>query len=374
MYMTVDGRGGYYVRSPFKKVPERYGADARKVAIEAALLLAELVERERRAALLDTGKPTIGLLVDRYLDDKVPFMPWKQGTRVNNVAKLKRIRKELGHRLIERTDSIFLNDWLESFVDKADTWMKWRYVFILLWKHALFRKWAVERNEGEHIPERSISLVIESNQKDRQPLSVEGLNAIRARAPPWLQLAMDISLLTLQGRNEVVHMRFKDFRGGFLFVIREKVNAKSDAGFIKIRLTVEIEAFKSRGLLMNKTASPYVVHYAPQRHQRDVEGKKGKHWTFVIPNYLTNAFAEARDASGFYDHLTADEKPSFHEVRGLGARRYEALGVPKEVISALMTHSDPKTTDIYLKGGVQALSDSNYITVAAPLTLAAMLG
>ena len=372
MYVTPDGRGGYFVRSPFKKSPQRI-RDL-KAACEASALLVELVERERRADLLDAGKPTIGLLVDRYLDDKVPFMPWKKGTRTNNVAKLKRIRKELGHRLIERTDSIFLNDWLESFVDKADTWMKWRYVFILLWKHALFRKWAAARNEGEHIPERSISLVIEANQKERQPLTIEGFKAIHAHAPPWLQLAMEVSLLTLQGRNEVVHMRFKDFRDGFLFVIREKVNSKSDAGFIKIRLTTEIEALKSRGLLMNKTASPFVVHYAPERHRRDVEGKKGKHWTFVIPNYLTNAFADARTACGFYAHLEENQLPTFHEVRGLGSRLYEALGVPREAIAALMSHSDAKTTDIYLKGGVKALRDSNYIAVEAPLTLAAMLG
>jgi len=73
MYMTVDGHGGYYVRSPFKKVLSRY--KDREAAIEAAMLLAELVERERQACLLDAGKPTIAGLVDRFIADRVQFMP-----------------------------------------------------------------------------------------------------------------------------------------------------------------------------------------------------------------------------------------------------------------------------------------------------------
>ena len=370
-YVTPDGRGGYFVRSPFKKSPQRI--KDRQAAFEASQLLVELVERERRAALLDTGKPTIGLLVDRYVQDQLPFMPWKKGTRVNNVAKLNRIQRELGNRLIERTDALALNEWLKSFCDKADTWMKWRYMLILLWNFALLHQWA-KRNEAEHIPERSVSLVIESNHKERMPLTVEGFQAIRECAPPWLQLAMDLSLLTLQGRSEVLNMRFKDFRDGFLFVIREKVNVKSDAAFIKIRMTSDMEALKSQALLMNKTASPYVVHHVPERHKRDVDGRKGKHWTYVIPNYLTNAFADARAASGFYAHLQDEQMPTFHEVRGLGARRYEALGVPKEMISALMSHAHEKTTEIYLKGGIKALRDSNYLAVEAPVTLASLLG
>jgi integrase len=369
--MTVDGHGGYYVRSPFKKVPSRY--KDREAAIEAAMLLAELVERERQARLLDAGKPTIAGLVDRFIADRIQFMPWKKGTLTNNVAKLKLIRKELGYRLVERTDAIFLNDWLAARCEKADTFMKWRYILVLLWKFALFHEW-VTVNSAENVPERSTSLVIDANAKDRQPLDVAGYKSIYAVAAPWLQLAMDLSLLTLQGRSEVINLRHADFRDGYAFVIREKVNAKSDAAFIRIKITPELEKLKSRSLLLDNTVSPFLVHRAPDsRKRRDLESKKGKHWTWVIPNYLTNAFADARDQSGYYAHLADNEQPSFHEIRGLGSRLYEAYGIAEEAITKLMSHADSKTTEIYLKGGAKALRDTDYVPVEAPLTLSEML-
>jgi hypothetical protein len=48
-------------------------------------------------------------------------------------------------------------------------------------------------------------------------------------------------------------------------------------------------------------------------------------------------------------------------------------GVSKDTISALMTHSNPKTTAIYPDAGVGVLSDADYVTVEAPLTLAQLL-
>ena len=38
-----------------------------------------------------------------------------------------------------------------------------------------------------------------------------------------------------------------------------------------------------------------------------------------------------------------------------------------------MTHSDPKTTEIYLERGVEGLTPEHYRTVAAPMALASVL-
>jgi hypothetical protein len=75
------------------------------------------------------------------------------------------------------------------------------------------------------------------------------------------------------------------------------------------------------------------------------------------------------------EHLKPGERPSFNEIRGLGARTYkDLLGVEEGGIQILMAHADPKTTDLYLQGGKKALRDDNYVTVEAGLTLAQMLG
>ena len=43
------------------------------------------------------------------------------------------------------------------------------------------------------------------------------------------------------------------------------------------------------------------------------------HCTSVTPNYLSNEFSKARDAAHAYDHIPATERPTFHEIRALGA-------------------------------------------------------
>jgi hypothetical protein len=370
-YMTVDGdRGGFLVRNPLTGNKKRFADE--QTARTVALRLAEFVQKERQAQLVDVGRPTINGLVEKWRTDQLPFMPWKAGTKTNYHAKLNRIQKEMGHRLVARTDSIFLTDWLSSFCHTADTYNKWRFALVLLFRFAVSRKY-VAVNEAEAVIERSNSLVIEANQKVRRPLDLSGYKAIYQHAPEWLQVAMDLALVTLQGRSEICNMRHSDFREGFLFVIREKTSNAADAAFIKIRVTDDIKALRQRALHLDNILSPFVVHRKPERRLREVEDAK-EHWTYIRPDYLTKAFAKARSAAGVYNHYRDEEQPTFHEIRGLGSRRCKERGMENAAIKILMAHAEEKTTLIYLKGGEKALRDSDYVTVEAPLTLQEMLG
>jgi len=67
--------------------------------------------------------------------------------------------------------------------------------------------------------------------------------------------------------------------------------------------------------------------------------------------------------------LDAPQRPSFHEIKGLGGRVYEEFGMSKDDIQRLMTHADKKTTEIYLDKGPDALTDDDYVTVKAPMRL-----
>ena len=81
-----------------------------------------------------------------------------------------------------------------------------------------------------------------------------------------------------------------------------------------------------------------------------------------------------RDGTHHYDQQEPRQRPTFHEVRGLGSRLYEARGVPRNEIQALMTHSSAKTTKIYLEGGAQGLTIDDYVAVQAPLTVKELIG
>jgi enterobacteria phage integrase len=374
-YMTVDERGGYYVRNPLTGKKRRFSDEA--TAREAAALLAKWVEQERQARLLDAGRPRIAGLVDAWGRDRMQFEPWDTGTCKQMLIRMRRIRRELGGRAINQTDRMFLEDWLNSFCSRADVFNKWRYALILLWKFAESRKLA-DICEPEKIEPRSTSKKIPVNRKRRRQLDLEGFKAIHAQAPDWLQLAMEQSLVTLQARQEVCSMRHADYRDGYLFVIRDKVSGDTDMAFIKIRLTPELDEFRRRSLKLDDTASPYLIHRKPQRERREwIEGKP--HWTYVNPQYLSKAFERARDCAldknghRRYAHLRPKERPTFHEIRGLGARLCRSQGVSEAAIQALMTHASKRTTQVYLERGKDALTSDDYLAVAAPLSARALL-
>lgn len=290
----------------------------------------------------------------------------------NNLAKINRIRRELGHRDIERTDSAFLADWLKVFCHTADQYNHWRWALIVIWRFALERK-LVTKSEADAVLARSASLHVEVNKKVRKPLDLESFLAIRKVAEPWLQLAMDISFVTLQGRSEVCNMKHSDFRGDYLFVIREKTEGTSDTAFIRIPVTESMREFRARAMALDTLDAPNLIHRRPDRQRRDWV-PKGEHWAYVRPQYLTNAFHAALLSSGYYVRLKPAELPSFHEIRGLGARRCHDLGKESISIQMTMAHADESTTQIYLTGGASALRDDQYVPVEAPLALSAMLG
>lgn len=365
--MTFDTScNRYIVRNPLTKKSKKYADEAK--ALKAAKAVNEWLETERQLQALEGGRPTVSGLVAKWIEDRAPIQPWAESTRKNYLAKMRRISRELGKRSIAHTDCMLIEEWIAGIAKTGDTFNDWRYVFVLLWRFAVSRKLA-QSNEPEKIEERSTSKKIEANKKVRQPLDLPGFWSIHAKAEAWLQLAMEQSLVTLQGRSEICNIRVNDdYRGGHLFIIRDKTSGDSDMAFIKIAMTPQLEELRKRSRLLDQTVSPFLIHRAPERTRRQwIDGKP--HWTYVNPGYLTKAFAAARDAAGVYAHLEPDARPSFHEIRGLGSRLYREQGMAENAIQALMTHANKRTTEIYLDGGAQALSDDDYQRVVAPMNL-----
>jgi hypothetical protein len=297
-------------------------------------------------------------------------MAWDEGTRKAHLWKIERISRELGDRFVARTDCVFLSDWL-GFCKTADAWNKWRYDLILLWQFAVSKNLATV-NEPEKILERSTSKKLDINRKVRLPLDVEGYLAIYEKALGFLQIAMDQSLITLQARTEVCSVQHAHYRDGYLYTIRDKTSGDSDMAFIRIELTEELEAIRRRSLTLDGTLSPYLVHRVPDRERRAwIEGKP--HWTYVNPDYLSKAFAEARDQVERFKAMPANTRPTFHEIRGLGSRLQKERGRSRADIQKLMAHTDERATKIYLEGGASALSDNDFAVVSAPFTRSELL-
>jgi integrase len=366
--MTFDRKNNSYkVRNPLtgKRVTFENEATART----AAGKLNEWLVIEARRKLLDDGRPRVSHVIKRWREERLPYLPWDTSTREGNGYRITRIETELGERPIADVTCSEAEEWLK-FCGTADQFNGWRRLFCEVWEFA-YSKRIVERIEVDRIQERSTSKKLAINRKKRQRLEMQGFVATHTHAPAWLQIAMEQSLVTLQSRLEVCNMKHTDYRTGYLYVIRDKTSADSDMAFIKIKLTDQLEDIRRRALKLDDIVSPFLIHRRPDRARREwMDGKA--HWSYINPNYVSRAFQDARDASGYYKDLEPDEKPSFHEIRSLGARIYQAQGKSKKFIQMLMTHASAKTTEIYLEGGAQALTDDDYVTVAAPLTLASV--
>lgn len=367
-YMTWDGTNRrYVVRNPLTNKTKTWTEEKESEARAAAKTLNEWIVAKKQEEALNVGLPTIQWGIDWWKREKLQFEPWDEGTRVNALSRIDRFGREMGSKPIATCDCLKLETWLLSFFESTDQFNKWRHVLDLLWKFFVSKKLAAT-NEAQKIERRSTSKKLAINRKKRRPIDTEGYAAVYEKAPEWLQLAMDVSLVTLQARNEVCVMQHPHFRDGFLYVIRDKVSADTEMAFIKIKLTAQIEDFQRRSRKLDDTVSPMIIHRKPDRTRQ--EWREGKlHWTAIKPQYLTRGFAEARDQCERYKAMPEDERPTFHEIRGLGSRLYEAAGMSKKDIQALMTHSNPKTTEVYLEGGLEALSDDDFVAVAAPMNL-----
>lgn len=372
-HMRKDGdRGGFVVINPVSGKKLRFSPGEEQQARETAEALALWVEQRRRREAFEAGMPTVSKVITSWLEERLPLEPWDESTRETYVWRMERIRTELGESLIDGLDCRALETWLAKTAKKADPFNKWRFALVLLWRFAVAQKLA-KSNEPEKIERRSTSRKIASNRKERQQLDVPGYQAIYELAEPWMRLAMDLSLLTLQSRREVCAMKHEHFRNGHLYVIRDKTAADSDMAFIRIRLTAELEALQARARTIDAIVCPYLVHRRPDRMQRRwLDGKD--HWARLNEDYLTRQFAAVCERIPRFAALAERQRPTFHEIRGLGSRLHRLRGTAVEDIQALMTHSSPETTQIYLELGPGALTDDHFVKVSAPYSVSELLG
>ncbi len=182
------------------------------------------------------------------------------------------------------------------------------------------------------------------HERKRARLTKEVYAAIWDQAEPWLRLAMDLSLVTLLRRDDVVSLKFSDVHDGFLWVVPQKTEG-STLVKLKIRVGDELAAFLSQA--RDAVLSPYVVHRLPDRARpSDKRAAARQNHTQVMPEQVTRAFQDARKEAG----VGGDNPPSFHEIRSLGGALMRDAGCATEDVQALMGHASKSMTEHYLEG------------------------
>jgi integrase len=200
-----------------------------------------------------------------------------------------------------------------------------------------FFRWAI--SEGHILSQVNPveATIVRAVEVQRQRWTVEGFRRTWELAAPHEQNAMCLAIHTLQRPEDVVALKRLDVRDGILRVAPKKVSKYGVVIDIEIgQQLAEVIARCNDGVL-----SPYLVHQplAANRRRRSRP---------LSRESFTRAVQRARDASGFYDHMPPEQRPTAHEIRSLGAKLYEEAGHSKDWIQSLLGHKSERQTAVYL--------------------------
>jgi enterobacteria phage integrase len=334
--------------------------EAFRLARAANAKLLPLIANDGALLGLLTGErvPTFTCLLERFEAEWLPTRGYSVRSLEEIGYKIARYKTDLGTTMIGQLDVLEVAKYLDRFSNNAYT--KHRGLMVQIFAFAV-AKGLAERNVAE------LTLVKAETEKKRQRHTKVGLDTILAYdgTPEWLRRAIRLALVSLQRREDIVTWRKDsvDLEQNTIRVSPGKTQNYANP----IRLEIVMgSALRDvvKECLGSSVVCPFLIHYSPKARIRERLNAK-RHWNAVTEDYLTKAFTKARDASKAYEAMPKAERPTFHEIRALGAWLYEQQGYPQEYIQALLGHADVKMTERYQKG--HGKENVEYVRVSADL-------
>lgn len=343
-------RDGYKYRHPVTRKETWMGTDKAKAFAAAKKLNALLMPTNDLVDRVVGSKETVADAIAVFRQDDVPARGWAPKTAEVYESVIRRIEVGLGKRAVEGVTVKDCAEFIRGVTPSDRARQQFRLVLGWIMACAVQEGW-IDANPV-HATRRF------THERKRTRLTKEIYDAIWAKAEPWLRLAMDLSLVTLLRREDIVSLKFADVRDGFLWVVPQKTEGTS---LVKLKIKVGDQLATLLSQARDSVVSPYVVHRLPERARpSDKRATARVHHTQVMPEQLTRAFQDARDAAG----VGGDSPPSFHEIRSLGGALVREAGWTTEEVQALMGHASKSMTEHYLDG-----HDAPWTEVAPALTL-----
>jgi len=305
----------------------------------------------------DSVKDAVAAMLGNHTRDNPPlnkvieefethYLPGKQysARSLDEISiKLKRYRETWGNQVVQSFTTLQVAEFLNKL--SVSAYIKHRKLLLDLFAFAGHQGY-VNANPVAMTLAKSDS----QRQKKRQRHTIEGYRAIYNAAPDWLQRAMDIALRTLQRRGDLcsLHRDQVDMERGTIRILQEKTRQYKEPVYLEIQMGKELRA-AIQACLGTGIPCPYLIHYRPERMKASNRAAK-LHPFAVTESHLTKTFSKARDACGAYDHLSKDQRPSFHDIRALGIWLYEKAGFAPEYINALSGHASNAMREHYAEG------------------------
>ncbi|MBB1060371.1 tyrosine-type recombinase/integrase [Marilutibacter spongiae] len=329
-------RDGFKYRNPVTKRETWLGRDKARAFAAAKKANALLTAPDDLVARVVGAGKVVRDAIEVFRRDDIPGRRWAPKTAAEYEITIKRIERGLGDRDLE---SLGVKDCAEFIRGETESTRSRQVIRLVLgWILAC----AVEEGWIDSNPAMQTRKF--GHQRKRERLTAADYAAISQQAPRWLQVAMDLSLLTLLRREDVVSLRFADVRDGMLHVVPAKTEGSTR---VRLRIALSDEALGVLAQARDDVVSPFIVHRLPEKARpMGLRAKGREHATQVLPEQLSRAFAKARDAA----EVGGDNPPTFHEIRSLGGALLQEAGWSVAQVQALMGHASASMTEHYLEG------------------------
>ncbi len=331
LYVKPDTKANgvtyYSYKHPLMDKAEHFGQDWKAANEVAKIVNAELsVQRNRIDKILNPNSTqTFNHVLDRFVEERMPDYEWSSKYKSENLRRIDRFRSHSGNTYYQETDVLFFNSLVEDLFKGEGR----RFAIILLRQ---IDEFAVGKGlrRGPNVAD-GIIMPRQGKRKRRRIKDYDEFKIIHPLCADYLQDAAEFSLITLQPRQVLCMLNLnKHIQGNLLRFQRGKTGVH-----IEIEINDQLDRLiQKRRLIAMKLGTKRVF----------CRQKMINYSVTIDPNELSKDFTTAVKASGLYP----DRHPTFHEVRSLGARMYEARGFPRDLIQSLMGHKEPETTKIYL--------------------------
>ena len=313
----------------------------KKEAVDAALILnAELsrnpsiadriLKKQHELAQQNNLVPPMSYVIEQY-QKRLLLKKYAQSTRENQRYMLNEYLTKWGDRRANELSVLDVAALLNS--KPAHSYIKHRIMLIDLCAFMTHQGWSTE-----NVASKTMEAIVPSKQRQRH--TIEGLMAIRAISPDYLQRAIDLALHSVQRRADLVN--------NTMTVLQEKSRNYANPIYIEVDMHPELQQ-----AVLNCVSSPlafqcpYLLHYRPYAITKQIEQKT--HHLAMTGDFLSREFAKYRDQSNIYSHLEIGQRPSFHDIRALGIKLItEKYG--QAYAMALAGHADERMWKHYLDG------------------------
>lgn len=296
------------------------------VASQGMVMQARLVDRMSGAS-----DRTFGALVDVY-EKKLAGRDLADNTRRSYRSMAKRARATFTESaVVERITTIDVSNALTSLQDegKARQAQAFRAFLSDVFRTAVANGW-IAANPVLVTDRVSVDV-------NRARLTLGVYQAVHDVAHDWLRNAMDLALVSAQGREEIAAAKFADVRDDHWYCVRRKTGKR-----LRIPMSLRLDVVGlSLGDVVRRCRSTGVLsHFLV--HQTRPHGNSppgARIWVDTITRRFTDALASLRLDFG------ESTPPTFHEIRSLAERLHaEQGGVSTQ---ELLGHADPRTTRLY---------------------------